>query len=60
MKKFGDRAPNAHPQQQLNLVHRNETIKITKQLTQNINKSLRNIRMPSIKLTLLMLLTNPN
>lgn len=24
MKKFGDRAPNAHPQQQLNLVHRNE------------------------------------
>ena len=24
MKKFDDRAPNAHPQQQLNLVHRNE------------------------------------
>ena len=32
MKKFGDRAPNAHPQQQLNLVHRNETTKPIKQI----------------------------
>lgn len=40
MKKFGDRAPNAHPQQQLNLVHRNKMSKIIIENWQNTTQSL--------------------